>query len=592
MRRCRFLHDRGHGPRPWAGERWHDRGEGLPISFVERPSHHRPHEHREECEESQGRARAAGQHTAEHQRGHERHQEGRPRAAQPLPGPVHAHRTELAEAQRGHDAIGADRGNRSPHGSQPRHQGEAQHEVGGDAEGRVHQVEGGPPQEQHVLGEPGVAADRMRHDEQAQDHGPALEAGTEQGKPERRADRESGRDEERSRQHPSCEVAEDRALLVAAALPLGGRESVQEGSLGREAHLAREPGQLGRSAVHAQRREIEAGRAAHERPQDQQVQPLHREVDEPGGGRDHREGEESRRVRLARNRARRLGGATPKRPACQEPGSAGRGGEAHHRGEHRRVDRPHDCRETEPHEGDERCDLGDALEQAAGQRVVPHDAQTARSAVRDPIEGDRGQRQQHRALGGHEIGRLVRGSEPPQNEPADAGHDGARAQSRSQRDAEDRARARGISLGPAAGHESGRALVEPERAHLAGEVGRGPGQEVAAESRLSEQPRDQRREEGPEPSHEDGQDVGRDPAQQRRRCAGCPFAVGAAHRERGRVEEGAGDHLAHRCQSPLTRPTGRPQRRATRSLPVLVLARAACDAAPTGAARPASRRGP
>ena len=178
---------------------------------------------------SQGRPRAAGQHLAEHQRGHEGHQEGRPRAAQPFPGPVHAHRTQLAEAQRGHGAIGADRGNRRPHGSQPRHQDQHSRRDG-DAEGRVHQVEGGPPQEQHVLGEPGVAADRMRDDEQAQEHGPALEAGTEQGEPERRADRESGRDEERSRQHPSCDVAETERSSSPRPFPWAVARACRKGA--------------------------------------------------------------------------------------------------------------------------------------------------------------------------------------------------------------------------------------------------------------------------------------------------------------------------------------------------------------------------
>ena len=243
---------------------------------------------------------------------------------------------------------------------------------------------------------------------------------------------------------------------------------------------------------------------------------MHPEVDEAGGGREHRERHESRCVRLAGSGAPLLGGAPAKPAAREDVGGAGCGREAHDRRDHGRAARPDDSWQSQPHEGHERSDLREAVEQAAGQGIVLHDAQAARGSVRDPIEGDRGQGQQHRALSGYQIGRLMRVLEPAEHEPGDARHDGARTQSRRQGETEDRARARGVSLGPATGHESGRPLVEPEGAHLAQQVGRRPGHEEAAESRLSEQASDEQREEHTEAAHHDREDVRGDAAKQLR----------------------------------------------------------------------------
>jgi hypothetical protein len=582
----------GRGPRPLrrarfaarhTGEGWGDREEGIPISIVESPSHDGRREHRHEAENGQSRARPSRHDAAERQRGHERHEERERGLPDPFRGPGHSHRAKLAEAQRGHGAVRGDGGKGGARHAHSRHEGQAQREVGRDAEGRVHQVESRPPQEQHVLGEPGVAADGMRDDEQAHEQSRTLEAGTEEREPERRPERQRGGDAEQGRQHPAYDVAESRALLLATPPTLGGREGVQEGGLGGETHLPREACDLGGGAVDSQHREVEAGRPAHECRQDQHVQPLHREVDQAGGGREHREWHESRCVRLAGSGTPLLAEAASKPAAREQVGGAGRSSEAQDRCDRGRAARPDDSWQPQPHEGHERSDLREAVEQAAGHSIVLHDAQAARGSVRDPIEGDRGQGQQHRALSDYQIGRLRRVLEPGEHEPGDARNDRARTQSRRQGETEDRARARCVSLSPATGHESSRPLVEPEGAHLAQQVGRRPGHEKAAESRLSEQASDEQREEHTETAHPDREDVRDDAAQQCRSGNRRPRSLAGTIRQPRPGPQVARHRFAHRRSSPLTSPNAHlpfsSTAVATRNLPKFASAQATWRAA-------------
>ncbi len=360
--------------------------------------------------------------------------------------------------------------------------------------------------------------------------------------------------EERGRERPAGDVADGGTLFLATAPSLRGGDGMQEGRVGGQTHLASEAGDLGGGAVHSERCGVEAGRPAHERAQDQHVDALHREGDEAGRGGGHREREKIPRVRPDGRRSPLRRGAAGQGPARQQVRGEAAGGEAAHGREHGRLGRPDQAWQAQPHERDEGDDLPEVLEQAAGERVVLHDAQAARGSVRDPIEGDRGKGQQHHALRRHHVGRLADGApDPAERQPRDAAHEAAQAQARGQREPEDRSRPTRVALGPTAGDESGRPLIESERPHLAQQVGRGPGQEEAAEGRLAEQPRDEEREQRAQGPHGDGEDVRGDPAEQRRCRRGRHRAVAVADREARTVPEGARGHFAHLAAAGLKR---------------------------------------